>query len=87
MRRGGTVIAAGVGFLIIGMAAGVLGMQARGAATQAGPPTSSYLPVKEEDFRTVFQRMTAAKAQVMKRQMDLLNVAALPSRRPAADPR
>src|SRR5207244_11839907 len=33
---------------------------------------SSYISVNEEDFRTVFTRMRAAKAEVEKRQRDLL---------------
>src|SRR5882724_1411011 len=35
-------------------------------------PASSYMPVNEEDFRTVLARMRAAKAEVEKRQRDLL---------------
>jgi len=73
MRRGGKIIAAVVTLVIMGMTAGVLGMQVQGASTTADPSKSSYLSVNEEDFRTVFARMSAAKAQVMKRQMDLLD--------------
>jgi cytochrome c peroxidase len=36
------------------------------------PPVSSYISVNEEDFGTVFARMRAAKAEVEKRQRDLL---------------
>jgi len=69
-RAGGKVIGAVVGLVIIGMAAGVLAMQER--APRAGPSRSSYISVNEEDFSTVFARMSAAKAEIMKRQMDLL---------------
>jgi len=69
-RAGWKVIAAVVGLVIIGMAAGVLAMQDR--APGPGASRSSYISVNEEDFRTVFARMSAAKAEVMKRQMELL---------------
>jgi cytochrome c peroxidase len=72
MRRGGQVVAAVVWIVVVGVVAGVLALQVRGAATQPNPSRSSYLSVNEEDFRTVFRRMSAAKAEVMKRQMDLL---------------
>ncbi|HVQ76885.1 MAG TPA: cytochrome B6, partial [Candidatus Binatia bacterium] len=49
----------------------VLGAGAQGAAAP-DPSKSSYMPVIEEPFATVFSRMSAAKAEVMKRQMDLL---------------
>ena len=56
-----------------------LRVQAQGGATTGAPPRmptapakSSYLPVVEEPFEVVFKRMTAAKADVMKRHQDLL---------------
>src|SRR2546425_10418774 len=73
MRRGGKIIAAVVTLVMMGMRARVRGMQVQGASATADPSKSSYLSVNEEDFRTVFARMSAAKAQVMKRQMDLLD--------------
>ena len=54
------------------------------AQAPADPSRSSYQPVREEDFRTVFARMTAAKAAVMARQMALLNVRYDLGDRPAA---
>ncbi len=60
-----------LGLVIVGMVAGARAMQGRGAAA-AEPPVSSYISVNEEDFRTVFTRMRAAKAEVEKRQRDLL---------------
>jgi cytochrome c peroxidase len=56
---------AAVVLLVLGMVVGVLAVRAQGVG-------SSYLSVNEEDFGTVFARMKAAKAAVMKRQMDLL---------------
>jgi len=70
---GAKAVAAAVGLVVIGVAAGVLGVRDRAAAAQAGAPRSSYLSVNEEEFRTVSRRMSAAKAEIMKRQMDLLN--------------
>ena len=66
----------------MGMTAGVLGMQVQGA--KAAPAASSYLSVNEDDFRTVFSKMSGAKAQVMKRQMDLLGARYDLGDRPAA---
>src|SRR5437660_618582 len=55
------------------------------ARQQQAPPRSSYqFPVAEESFRTVFARVTAAKADVMARQMALLNSRYDLSDRPAA---
>ncbi|HUP35613.1 MAG TPA: cytochrome B6 [Candidatus Limnocylindria bacterium] len=48
------------------------------------PTKSSYLPVVEEPFETVFKRMSGAKDDVMKRQMDLLAARYDLSDRPAA---
>src|SRR6267143_1864478 len=70
MHRGWKVIVAVVALVVVGMTAGVLGMQVQGA--KADPSASSYLSVNEDEFRTVFAKMSGAKAQVMKRQMDLL---------------
>jgi cytochrome c peroxidase len=64
-HRGFTIGLAAVALGVVGMLAGALGARAQG-------PASSYLPVTEEDFTTVLTRMRAAKAAVMKRQMDLL---------------
>lgn len=73
MRRGWRVIVAVMGLGLAGTAAGTLGMQTqKKAAEAADPPNSSYLPVIEGEFRSVFTRMSADKAQVMKRQTDLL---------------
>jgi hypothetical protein len=47
-------------------------------------PAPAYISVNEEDFRTVFARMSAAKAAVMKRQMDLLDARYDLGDRPAA---
>ncbi len=71
MHRGWKVVVAVAALVVMGMTAGVLGMQVQGA--KADPPASSYLSVNEDEFRTVFARMSAAKAQIMKRQMDLLD--------------
>src|SRR6266403_4684157 len=71
MRRDRRAAAVALGLVIVGMVAGARAMQGRGAGT-ADPPVSSYLSVNEEDFRTVFARMRAAKAEVEKRQRDLL---------------
>jgi len=49
------------------------------------PKGQTYLPVViEEDFKTIHDRDTAAKPDVMKRQMDLLNERYDLSNRPAA---
>src|ERR1700730_7231702 len=71
----------------IGLAAvalGVVGMLAGAPGPRPQSPASSYLPVTEEDFTTVLARMRAAKAAVMKRQMDLLGARYDLSDRPAA---
>ena len=74
----------GVGLATAGIAASIamawtLSVQAQGGATTGAPPRmppapakSSYTPVVEEPFETVFKRMTAAKDDVMNRQMGLL---------------
>ena len=56
------------GWMVALLAVGLVGV---GAAIGASAP-SSYLPVTEEDFRTVLSRMRAAKPTVEKRQQDLL---------------
>jgi cytochrome c peroxidase len=60
-----------LGLLVLGMVAGARAMQAPGAGT-GNSPASSYMSVNEEDFQTVFARMRAAKAEIEKRQRDLL---------------
>jgi len=57
-------------------------MQVQGA--KADPPASSYLSVNEDDFRTIFSKMSGAKAQVIKRQMELLGARYDLGDRPAA---
>jgi cytochrome c peroxidase len=85
MRKRWKIFAAVGAPVIVGMAMGIIGAQAQGEAPKADPSKSSYLPVIEEEFRTVFARMTAAKAQVMKRQLDLLSARYDLSDRPASD--
>ena len=65
-----TAVAASL--LVVGTAFGSPGAQAQGGAAKPAPAPSSYLSVKEEDFRMVLARMSAAKVDVMRRQMDLL---------------
>jgi cytochrome c peroxidase len=74
----------GIGLVAAGIVASIamawtLRVQAQGGGTTGAPPRmppaptkSSYLPVVEEPFETVFKRMSGAKDDVMKRQMDLL---------------
>lgn len=59
MRRAWTITGAAIGLVIIGTAMGTLGAP------------SSYVPVNEESFPTVMARMSAAKADVRQRQLDL----------------
>jgi hypothetical protein len=73
MPRGWKIAAAAVGLVIIGTAMGVLGVHAQTGAAKPDPSKSSYISVNEEEFSTVLARMSAAKTQVMKRQMDLLS--------------
>ena len=70
MRRGLKAAALVSGLMIVGMVAGARAMQGPVAGSSA--PVSSYMPVNEEDFRIVFARMRAAKAEIEKRQRDLL---------------
>jgi hypothetical protein len=67
----------GVGLVAAGIAVSVaivwtLSVQAQGGATTGAPPRmppapakSSYTPVVEEPFETVFKRMSAAKDDVI----------------------
>jgi cytochrome c peroxidase len=84
VRGHGKISATVVGLGIIAAMAGTLGLPRHGTGQTPGPPVSSYMPVVEEDFRTVFARMTAAKPQVMQRQMDLLSARYDLGDRPAA---
>jgi len=57
-----------------------------GYSQQSEKKTSSYAPVViNEDFAAILARMTAAKSEVMKRQMDLLTERYDLSNRPAKD--
>ena len=84
-RRAGDEAAWGIGLVAVGIGASIamawtLSVQAQGGATTGAPPRmppapakSSYTPVvAKEAFEAVLKRMKAAKAGVMKRQMDLL---------------
>ena len=71
MRRRWITAVLTMGLVVAGAAAGARAMQERGPAP-AGPPPSSYLPVNEDDFRTVITRMRAAKAGIEQRQQGLL---------------
>jgi len=83
MRGNWKVVTAAVGLLIIGIAMGTVRSQAQ-TGPRPSPSPSSYLPVIEEDFGAVLTRMRAAKAAIMKRQMDLLGARYDLSDRPAA---
>lgn len=62
------------GWMLVVMLAMLLSVQNVGYAQQAAEKASSYAPVNiKENFATTMARMKAAKAEVMKRQMDLLN--------------
>ena len=82
MKRHRKAVALALGLVIVGMVAGARAMQ-RPAAGTANPPASSYLSVNEEPFPTVLARMKAAKAEVEKRQQDLLDARYDLSDRPA----
>jgi len=69
MRR--TVVVLASGLVLLGMVAGARAMQGPGAGP-AGPPASSYMPVIEEAFGTVLERMRAAKPEIVRRQRELL---------------
>src|SRR6267143_1256976 len=71
MRRHRKPAAMALGLLLLGAVAGARAMEAPGAGA-GNSPASSYMAVNEEDFQTVFARMRAAKAEIEKRQRDLL---------------
>jgi cytochrome c peroxidase len=71
MRRAWTTAVLAVGLVGVGVSVGAVAMQA-GRAAAADPAASSYMPVTEDDFRTVLTRMRAAKAGVEKGQQELL---------------
>jgi hypothetical protein len=72
----------GLSFVVIILA--VIVSLFRQSAPTAPPKTSSYMPVVDrEDFSTIHDRMSAAKAEVMRRQMDLLGERYDLSNRPA----
>ena len=84
MRRLWTAAVLTMGLLVVGAWAGTRAMQGRGAEA-ADPPVSSYLPVNEDDFRTVLARMSAAKAEINARQQALLAERYDLADRPVAD--
>jgi cytochrome c peroxidase len=84
MRGNWKVATAAVGLLIIGIAMGTVRSQAQTGPRPSPSPSTSFLPVIEEDFGAVLTRMSAAKAAIMKRQMDLLGARYDLSDRPAA---
>ena len=63
------------GYLGVGLATLVMMLVTGVAGAQAtGKQATSYAPVAiKEDFASIMARMTAAKPEIMKRQMDLLN--------------
>ena len=84
MHTSWKVTAAAAGLLITGTALGTLAVHAQSAPPKPDPSKSSYISVNEEDFATVMARMSAAKASIMKRQMDLLGARYDLGDRPAA---
>src|SRR5438105_15565048 len=70
MLRPWTTAALAMGLVMVGVFVSAYAMQ--GPTRTATPPASSYMSVTEESFRTVFERMRAAKAGIEKRQQDLL---------------
>jgi len=70
MHRRWTAAGLALGVAIVTLVAAARAMQAPGASP-AMPP-SSFTPVNEEDFRTVFDRMRGMKAEIEKRQRELL---------------
>ena|SRR5215470_4371538 len=70
MRRPWRVTGLATGLIIVGMVVGAYAMQ--GAKPASDPPASSYLSVNEESFPTVLARMRVAKADIEKRQQELL---------------
>jgi cytochrome c peroxidase len=81
-RHWRAAIAAGLG-LVVSATVG-LSVHAQAPPPRPDPSKSSYTPVIEDDLRTVFTRMTAAKATVMQRQWDLLSARYDLADRPAA---
>jgi cytochrome c peroxidase len=62
------------GYVLLVTLAALVSIQGVGYAQQAEQKASSYAPVDiKETFATIMARMKAAKAEVMKRHMDLLN--------------
>ena len=62
------------GWVLLVTLIALFGLQGVAYTQQSAEQTSSYLPVDiKESFATILARMQAAKAEVMKRQMDLLN--------------
>jgi cytochrome c peroxidase len=84
MRRRWRAIVAVIGVGLAGTAASTKGLQAQKEAAAADAPSSSYISVNEGEFRSVFGRMSADKAQVMKRQAELLTARYDLANRPAA---
>jgi hypothetical protein len=72
-----------MGRMIAGMVVGAYAMQ--GAKPASDPPASSYLSINEESFPTVLARMRAGKADIEKRQQELLAARYDLSDRPVAD--
>ena len=70
MRRPWRVTGLAMGLMIVGMVVGAYAV--KGEKPASDPPASSYLSVNEESFPTVFARMRAAKADIEKRQQELL---------------
>lgn len=63
-----------LGYVLLGSLAVLVSVLGVGYAQQAEEKASSYAPVDiKETFATIMARMKAAKATVMKRQMDLLS--------------
>jgi len=63
-----------LGYVLLALLAIWVSVQGVGYAQQAKEKASSYAPVDiKETFATIMARMQAAKATVMKRQMDLLS--------------
>ena len=71
MRPFRTATVFGLGLVVVGTVVGARAMQGPAPAATSGP-VSSYMPVNEEDFRTVLGRMRAAKPDIEKRQREVL---------------
>ena len=73
-------------WVLMGMFATVLIATGAPSAQELPPRATSYAPVDlKEDVTTVIARMSAAKPEIMKRQMDLLNERYDLANRPAKD--